>query len=85
MLLLVRISTMQLGHTNVHGSSAHMDAYNAGILHRDFSAGNIVIDIYGKGWLIDWDLSKPVSLESETPRRATRTVGAYVPPHAVIS
>jgi RIO-like serine/threonine protein kinase len=75
---------MQLGPANVHGSSAHMDAYNAGILHRDFSVGNIVIDPNGEGWLIDWDLSKPVSLQSEAPRRATRTVCAYVPPRAVI-
>ena len=75
---------MQLGPTNVHGSSAHMDAHNAGILHHDFSVGNIVIDLNGEGWLIDWDLSKPVSLQSEAPRRATRTVRTYVPPHAVI-
>jgi RIO-like serine/threonine protein kinase len=61
-----------------------MDAYNAGILHRDFSVGNIVIDLNGEGWLINWDLSKPVSLQSETPRCATQTVRAYVPPHAVI-
>jgi len=51
---------------------ALMDAYGAGVLHRDFSAGNIII-ADGKGWLIDWDLSKPVSLLSETPRRASRT------------
>jgi hypothetical protein len=43
-------------------------------LHRDFSPGNIIIDSDGKGWLIDWDLSKPVLLSAQTPRRATRTV-----------
>ena len=41
-------------------SPAHLDAYNIGILHRDISAGNIIIE-NGQGWLIDWDMSKPVS------------------------
>jgi RIO-like serine/threonine protein kinase len=55
-------------------SPAHKDAYTkAGILHRDISVGNIIIK--GQGWLIDWDMSKPVFSEDlETPRRATRTV-----------
>ncbi|KAH8976970.1 hypothetical protein EDB86DRAFT_2784063, partial [Lactarius hatsudake] len=45
----------------------------AGILHRDLSPGNIIFDD-DRGYLIDWDLSKPVSNQSqlETPRRATR-------------
>jgi RIO-like serine/threonine protein kinase len=47
-----------------------MDVYNVGVLHRDFSPGNIIIGP-GGGQLIDWDLSKPVSVHSETPRRAT--------------
>lgn len=59
--------------TNVHGS-ALKDAYEAGILHRDFSVGNIIMDGTGKGLLIDWDLSKPVSLDLEIPRHTTRTV-----------
>jgi RIO-like serine/threonine protein kinase len=60
----------------MHGRLALKDAYHAGILHRDFSPGNVIIDDMGKGWLIDWDLSKPVTLSnnSETPRCATRTV-----------
>jgi RIO-like serine/threonine protein kinase len=53
-----------------------MDAYKAGFLHRDFSPGNIIISVNGKGFLIDWDLSKPLSQKSETPRCATRTVRA---------
>lgn len=58
-------------------SLALKDAYGAGILHRDFSPGNIIIGPDGVGLLIDWDLSKPLVLaspSSETPRRATRTV-----------
>ena len=55
---------------------ALMDAYKAGFLHRDFSPGNVIIS-NGKGLLIDWDLSKPLSEELETPRRATRTVFTY--------
>lgn len=43
-------------------------------MHRDISPGNIIIDGHGKGWLIDWDLSKPVATSTETPRSATRTV-----------
>jgi hypothetical protein len=57
-----------------HRCLAHQDAYKANILHRDISPGNIIIDSFGKGWLIDWDLSKPLTLSVETPRRATRTV-----------
>ena len=54
-----------------------MDAYEAGILHRDFSPGNIII-YCGGGLLIDWDLSKPLSITPETPRRATRTVRTHL-------
>lgn len=56
---------------------ALVDAYKAGILHRDFSPGNIIILDDGTGRLIDWDLSKPLSMENAsyaTPRCATRTV-----------
>ncbi|KIL56590.1 hypothetical protein M378DRAFT_16984 [Amanita muscaria Koide BX008] len=36
---------------------AHQHAYfNAHVLHRDISAGNILITYEGKGLLIDWDL-----------------------------
>ncbi|KAH8981542.1 hypothetical protein EDB92DRAFT_1953009 [Lactarius akahatsu] len=52
---------------------AHIDAHKAGILQRDLSPGNIIMDD-DRGYLIDWDLSKPVGNQSqlETPRRATR-------------
>ena len=53
---------------------AHRDAYNAGILHRDFSPSNVIIDDNGEGWLIDWDLLKPVSLSVQPPRCAARMV-----------
>jgi RIO-like serine/threonine protein kinase len=59
-------------------SVAHQDAYNAKILHRDFSPGNIIIGGDRRGLLIDWDLSKPLSIVPETPRRATRTVRAKI-------
>jgi len=50
------------------------DAFIAGILHHDFSPGNVIIIKDCCGMLINWDLSKPLSLKPETPRRATRTV-----------
>ncbi|KAG2045405.1 hypothetical protein BDR06DRAFT_845454, partial [Suillus hirtellus] len=50
---------------------AHKDAYhNAGVLHRDLSVGNVVIH-EGKGILIDWDLSKLISIKGA--RQVTRT------------
>ena len=53
---------------------AHKEAYyNAQILHRDFSVGNIIIHD-GRGLLIDWDLSRPVSSKWDSPRCAIRTV-----------
>src|SRR5712691_7157759 len=55
---------------------AHRDAYNkARILHRDVSAGNILITEKGSGILIDWDLSKKVKEYAEPkPRLHSRTV-----------
>jgi serine/threonine protein kinase len=55
---------------------AHTDAYNkTRILHRDVSAGNILITEKGTGILIDWDLSKEVKEDADAkPRRHSRTV-----------
>jgi len=83
MLLLVS-GIIQLDPANLRCSLAHKGAYEAGVLHRDFSVGNIVIDCHGKGWLIDWDLSKPLSASCETPRDATRTVRFNIPPPITI-
>jgi len=58
----------------IHHCLAYKGAYEANILHRDFSPGNVIIDTDGNGWLIDWDLSEPVTLSAETPRRATKIV-----------
>jgi len=53
-----------------------MDAYRAGFLHHDFSPGNIIITVDGKGLLIDWDLSKLLAGKLETPRCAMQTMHA---------
>ena len=59
--------------------TAHQAAYKAGILHRDISAGNIMIvaghpDI-SYGMLIDWDHSKMVKPITGA-RQHTRTVSS---------
>jgi RIO-like serine/threonine protein kinase len=53
-----------------------MDAYRAGFLHYDFSPGNIIITMDSKGLLINWDLSKKLGGQLETPRCAMQTVHA---------
>ncbi|KAF8225379.1 hypothetical protein L208DRAFT_1306527, partial [Tricholoma matsutake] len=55
---------------------ALMDAYRAGFLHCNFSPGNIIITVDGKGLLINWDLSKLLAGKSETPRHTMRTMHA---------
>jgi hypothetical protein len=54
---------------------AHRHAfYDARILHRDISAGNILITSSGGGLLIDWDLSKGTDTEASVTAQAERTV-----------
>jgi RIO-like serine/threonine protein kinase len=64
---------------------AHTAAYNkTQILHRDISAGNILITKEGTGILIDWDMSKKVKVRVDAddadadakPRRHSRTVSS---------
>ncbi|KAI0273357.1 hypothetical protein BC834DRAFT_1030174 [Gloeopeniophorella convolvens] len=68
-------STRQLCEVIRDAIIAHSEAYGGtGILHRDVSAGNILIGDDGKGILIDWDLSKKLPRDGGgRPRRATRT------------
>ena len=66
---------MQLQRKNTNCMAlALVDAHNVGILHRDFSPGNVIIIDDGTGRLIDWDLSKPRDMEKLTPRCATQMV-----------
>ena len=74
--LIGMILKLQLNRANMQCVLALKEAYKAGILHRDLSPGNIIIDKDHAGWLIDWDLSRPLSSELESPRRAMRTVRA---------
>ncbi|PIL24553.1 hypothetical protein GSI_12437 [Ganoderma sinense ZZ0214-1] len=50
----------ELAHVFEHALIAHYLAWtNAGVLHRDVSVGNILIDpVTRNGYLIDWDLSR---------------------------
>jgi RIO-like serine/threonine protein kinase len=79
MLLSVGLTTQLWMNSTDCLSLAHEHALRAGILHHDFSPGNIIISPDGTGLLIDWDMSKPTSKTKqkvETPRCATRTVRA---------
>ena len=55
--------------------AAHDGAYfDARILHRDISEGNIIITTEGEGLLIDWDLCVNLRNHEVAGRRPKRTV-----------
>ena len=59
--------------------TAHQHAYfDAGILHRNISVGNILITDEGKGLLINWDLCLNLNNDRASARRPDRTVSAYI-------
>ncbi|KAH9020339.1 hypothetical protein EDB84DRAFT_1678942 [Lactarius hengduanensis] len=68
-------STRELCEVIRDAITAHTGAYErVGILHRDVSAGNILITEERSGILIDWDLSKKVVKDgSGTQRQHSRT------------
>jgi len=56
---------------------AHNTAYyDAEILHRDISVGNIMISEGGREFLIDWDMCVCVGPEAKSLGRVERTVGS---------
>ena len=69
-------SWLSTGLANEISVAAHTEAYDrVQILHRDVSAGNILITEEGSGVLIDWDLSKKVVKDgSAKQRQHSRTV-----------
>ncbi|KAI9436793.1 hypothetical protein F5148DRAFT_989669 [Russula earlei] len=59
-------STWELCQVIRDAMIAHTDAYNkAKILHRDVSAGNILIAPDRSGLLIDWDMSKRMDVTQQ--------------------
>ena len=50
--------------------------YDAEILHRDISVGNIMISEGGGGFLIDWDMCVRVGPGAKSSGRVERTVGS---------
>ena len=78
--LVGKLATFAFRQCKLTHLIAHEAAFDAGVLHRDISAGNIMIvdddepNVRG-GMLIDWDLSKVIDPhESNTARQYTRTV-----------
>ncbi|KAI0368951.1 hypothetical protein BV20DRAFT_1021386 [Pilatotrama ljubarskyi] len=56
--------------------TAHAQAYQAGIIHRDISAGNLLLYKGSAGWvglLNDWELSKELEQQMEEGRQPDRT------------
>ena len=51
--------------------------YDANILHRDISVGNIMIS-EGGGFLIDWDMCVRVGPGAKSSGRVERTVGIFL-------
>ncbi|KAI9509887.1 hypothetical protein F5148DRAFT_1147929 [Russula earlei] len=75
-----RRKTMRKGKGKTNGAwvdqtlTPHAVAYKrTKILHRDVSAGNILIRKDGSGILIDWDLSKKEDMDAQ-PRGPSQTV-----------
>jgi serine/threonine protein kinase len=61
---------------------AHKDAFLiCSILHRDISAGNILLSFEGDGILIDWEMARKVKDIHEGPRQPGRTVSAIANRH----
>ncbi|KAI9438425.1 hypothetical protein F5148DRAFT_1293949 [Russula earlei] len=81
-------STRELCQVIRDAMIAHMDAYDkAKILHRDVSAGNILIAPDRSGLLIDWDMSKRVDVTQQRQHSHTGTwqfisTGLLLHPHA---
>ena len=61
---------------------AHAEAFDAGIIHRDISAGNMLLYKDQKGaWcglLNDWELSKKIDFSSLEGRQPDRTVSLVI-------
>ncbi|KAI0645213.1 hypothetical protein C8Q79DRAFT_927442 [Trametes meyenii] len=65
--------------------AAHRDAYEEGVIHRDISCGNVLINVKEfvddggnfqherDGLLTDWELSKSLTDMSDVPRQQNRT------------
>ncbi|PIL33435.1 hypothetical protein GSI_04057 [Ganoderma sinense ZZ0214-1] len=83
-----RNKSTELCEALYHCLLAHEEAYDAGIIHRDISAGNILLCMQDDGeWyglLNDWELSKKVdSLDSEARQPDRTGTWQYMSAHAL--
>ena len=74
----VTISTSLFRYWLIVPTTAHEEAYEAGVIHRDISAGNILLykqdDGEWYGLLNDWELSKQTNSTVPEGRQPDRTV-----------
>ena len=82
------LSDSQRGMKLISPFLAHARAFKAGIIHRDISAGNMLLyrDDQGKlyGLLNDWELSKKVDDGPPEGRQPDRTVSDIAEATAVL-
>jgi len=77
--LRARIQTNTLSHHELlrlalHVSATLVAAEAVGIVHRDVNPANIIVDLHGAFWLIDFGLARHLDLESLT---ATAAIGGW--------
>lgn len=53
----------------LHIARGLADLHAAGLLHRDLTAANVLVDVIGRAWLIDFEIAKVLDATTRTPSR----------------